>query len=300
MTTASKVQREWKRRPLEHRTEAIGAWADVLQTRTERLTRLAVEEVGKPLREVRVEMARMIESIRVALRCFTEEPSERYLGRIGNETSRARRCPLGVIAVITPWNNPAFLPASKIAAAVALGNGVVWKPATRVPEDEHRAPGEPPGGRHSFRSRESGLRRRRDGPSPHRAARGGRGDLDRIHSDRQASRRRMRRTDQASAGGAGGNNAVLVTESCDRASVAREIATHAFAYAGQGCTATRRLILPARIADEFMEELRKSTRLLPSGTRRMRRPSSVRSSRERTALRPESRGGGRGGRRSSL
>src|SRR5262249_61970967 len=97
--TRSRLQYKGERRPLEHRIEAIAAGADILQTRTEWLTQLVVEEVGKPLREVRVEMARMIESIRVALRCFTEEPRERYLGRSGSETSRARRCPVGVIAI---------------------------------------------------------------------------------------------------------------------------------------------------------------------------------------------------------
>jgi acyl-CoA reductase-like NAD-dependent aldehyde dehydrogenase/nicotinamidase-related amidase len=257
--TASKVQHEWKRRPLEQRIEAIAAWADILQTRTERLTQLVVEEVGKPLREVRIEMARMIESIRVAIRCFTEEPSERYLGRSGSETSRARRCPVGVIAIITPWNNPVFLPACKIAAAVALGNGVVWKPALECP-------------RTSIGLQESLLQ----AGIPSGLANlvfGGAATAQALIALRDVAAVTLTGSIQtgkqvAAACGArikplqaelGGNNAVLVTESCDRARVAREVATHAFAYAGQGCTATRRLILSTRIADEFLTELRQAT-----------------------------------------
>ena len=264
-TAAATAQCEWKCKPLEHRIEAIGRWADILETRTERLTRLAIEEVGKPLREVRVEMARMIESIRVALRCFTEEPGERDLGRIGSETSRARRCPLGVVAVITPWNNPAFLPACKIAAAVALGNGVVWKPALECP-------------RTSVELQESLLEAGIPsalvnlvfgGASTARA-------LIALPDVRAVTLTGSIRTGRqvAAACGArlkplqaelGGNNAALVTEACDHGRVAREIALHAFGYAGQGCTATRRLLLPVRNANEFLDALRKATRSLVVG-----------------------------------
>ena len=40
-----------------------------------------------------------------------------------------RRRPHGVVAAITPWNNPIYLPIGKIAPAVLYGNAVVWKPA---------------------------------------------------------------------------------------------------------------------------------------------------------------------------
>ena len=44
-----------------------------------------------------------------------------------------RREPLGVIALITPWNFPIAIPAWKIAPALAYGNTVVFKPASLVP-----------------------------------------------------------------------------------------------------------------------------------------------------------------------
>ena len=43
------------------------------------------------------------------------------------------REPMGVVGVITPWNFPTALPAWKIAAALAYGNAVVWKPANLTP-----------------------------------------------------------------------------------------------------------------------------------------------------------------------
>jgi acyl-CoA reductase-like NAD-dependent aldehyde dehydrogenase len=262
---ASRAQREWGHALPESRAEAIRKWAEVLEARTEKLMRLVVEEVGKPLREVRVELARMIGSIRVTLQCLADEPRERYLERIGNETSRARRCPHGVIAVITPWNNPAFLPASKIAAAVALGNGVVWKPAVECPktsmeiQESLMEAGIPSGLVNLVFGAASTAR-----------------DLIALRDVAAVTLTGSVRTGKqvAAACGArvkplqaelGGNNAVLVTESCDWTKAAREIALHAFAYAGQSCTATRRLILPAHIASELLEELRQATRSLAVG-----------------------------------
>lgn len=262
---AATAQCEWKRKPLEHRIEAIGRWADILETRTERLTRLAIEEVGKPLREVRVEMARMVESIRVALRCFTEEPGERDLGRIGSETSRARRCPLGVVAVITPWNNPAFLPACKIAAAVALGNGVVWKPALECPrtsvelQDSLLEAGIPAALVNLVFGGESTARALIALPDVRAVTLTGS-----IRTGKQVAAACGARIKPLQAE-LGGNNAALVTEACDHGRVAREIALHAFGYAGQGCTATRRLVLPVRNANEFLDALRTATRSLVVG-----------------------------------
>ena len=40
-----------------------------------------------------------------------------------------RHQPLGVVALISPWNNPVAIPVGKIAPALAYGNTVVWKPA---------------------------------------------------------------------------------------------------------------------------------------------------------------------------
>ncbi len=44
-----------------------------------------------------------------------------------------RREPVGVVAIISPWNFPIATPAWKIAPALAYGNAVVWKPANLTP-----------------------------------------------------------------------------------------------------------------------------------------------------------------------
>ena len=54
------------------------------------------------------------------------------IDEVGKE-SRAYRAPLGVIGVISPWNMPMYLSQRSIAPALALGNGVVVKPAPDTP-----------------------------------------------------------------------------------------------------------------------------------------------------------------------
>ena len=75
-----------------------------------------------------------------------------------------RREPLGVVAVISPWNFPMATAAWKIAPALAFGNAVVWKPANATPASawalsrDHRPPGRSAGRR---LQPGDGLRRRR-------------------------------------------------------------------------------------------------------------------------------------------
>jgi acyl-CoA reductase-like NAD-dependent aldehyde dehydrogenase len=267
VTAATAAQRAWRRRPLEERIAAAGRWVDCLKARSDEFTRLTIEEVGKPLVETRVEMSRMVESIQVALGYVGESETERCLVRENGQTTRVRRCPLGVVAVITPWNNPAFLPASKIAAAIALGNGVVWKPAMECPATSiallesllDDAVGLPPG-----------LVNLVFGDATTARALIA---MDSVSAVTVTGSTRTGREVAAACGARikrlqaelGGNNAALVTRDCDWSSVAQEIAANAFGYAGQGCTATRRLILPAEIEDAFVTILEDATRRLVVG-----------------------------------
>lgn len=266
VAAASEAQRHWKQRPLADRIAAVGRWADRLKAQSDELARLAIEEVGKPLVETRVEMARMVESIQVALTYISEAEIERCVVRKGSGIARARRCPLGVVAVITPWNNPAFLPASKIAAAIALGNGVVWKPAIECPRTSIALltslldVGIPPG-----------LVNLVFGDATTARALIA---MDAVTAVTLTGSTRTGKEVAAACGARikrlqaelGGNNAALVTRDCDWPSVAREIAVHGFGYAGQGCTAARRLILlPAEIEEDFLRVLEDATRGLVIG-----------------------------------
>jgi aldehyde dehydrogenase (NAD+) len=84
-------------------------------------------EIGKPVRQARAEVLRGADLVRVAAR-WAREPGGGPCG----EHSEYRDRPLGVVAAITPWNNPVAIPLAKIVAALLFGNAVVWKPAPAV------------------------------------------------------------------------------------------------------------------------------------------------------------------------
>src|SRR5207237_6278911 len=107
--------------------------ADAVDARVEQIAQDMTLEMGKPLRESRLEAARMAQ----ILRFFAGEPwrpkGELFeQGATGSALYTIRR-PLGVVGLITPWNFPAAIPAWKAAPALAYGNTVVLKLAQDAP-----------------------------------------------------------------------------------------------------------------------------------------------------------------------
>ena len=81
-------------------------------------------EIGKPLSHGLEEVRRAAGNIRdVIRRAATFEPVTHEAAGL------VRHQPLGVVAIISPWNNPVAIPVGKIAPALVYGNTVVWKPA---------------------------------------------------------------------------------------------------------------------------------------------------------------------------
>jgi len=107
------------------------------EERAEELAHVLCLEAGKPIRDARGEVGRLVDTFRVA----SEEAT-----RLGGEvlpldvTGRARayrgmwkRVPIGPCGFITPWNFPLNLVAHKVAPALAVGNPFVLKPASATP-----------------------------------------------------------------------------------------------------------------------------------------------------------------------
>jgi aldehyde dehydrogenase (NAD+) len=123
----------WSRTPAAARGAILQRAADILAARSESVAQDMTREMGKPLREARMEAARMS----AILRFFAGEGwraiGERFEQAATGATVYTDRRPLGVVALITPWNFPAAIPAWKAAPALAYGNTVVLKPAEDSP-----------------------------------------------------------------------------------------------------------------------------------------------------------------------
>ena len=87
-----------------------GRWALDLETQRERLTDLIVREVGKPRRAAEEEVGRAVAHVRIAAE-LAHDPAQALL-RIAPGVAAAQR-PLGVVGLVTPWNNPLAIPVGK-------------------------------------------------------------------------------------------------------------------------------------------------------------------------------------------
>lgn len=130
---ADRARREWARTPAAGRGALLARAADLVQARVEEIARDMTREMGKPLREARLEAARAA----TILRFFSGE-GWRAVGEVFEQSATGamvytRRRPLGVVGLITPWNFPAAIPAWKLAPALAYGNTVVLKLAQDAP-----------------------------------------------------------------------------------------------------------------------------------------------------------------------
>jgi acyl-CoA reductase-like NAD-dependent aldehyde dehydrogenase len=124
---------EWSRRPAAQRAAVLTGAAAALERRVEQMAQDMTLEMGKPLREARMEAARGA----AILRFFAGE-AWRPKGELfeqsatGSSVYTVRR-PLGVVGLITPWNFPAAIPLWKSSPALIYGNTVVIKLAQEAP-----------------------------------------------------------------------------------------------------------------------------------------------------------------------
>lgn len=130
---AEAAQKIWANTGLEARQTALMNIGNELMERSTELGTLLSREEGKPLAEGKGEVYR-------AGQFFTYYAAE-TLRQIGDTADSVRpnieidvrREPVGVVAIISPWNFPTATAVWKIAPALAFGNAVIWKPANLVP-----------------------------------------------------------------------------------------------------------------------------------------------------------------------
>lgn len=130
---AEAAQKIWAKTGLEARQTALMNIGNELMERSTELGTLLSREEGKPLAEGKGEVYR-------AGQFFTYYAAEtlRQMGDTADSVRPnieidVRREPVGIVAIISPWNFPTATAVWKIAPALAFGNAVIWKPANLVP-----------------------------------------------------------------------------------------------------------------------------------------------------------------------
>src|SRR5438552_13024754 len=123
----------WSRLPAAGRGEVLRKAADAVDRRVEQIAQDMTLEMGKPVREARMEAARMAQILRFFAGEGLRPEGERYQQAATGSVAYTVRRPLGVVALITPWNFPAAIPAWKAAPALAYGNAGVMTRAQEAP-----------------------------------------------------------------------------------------------------------------------------------------------------------------------
>jgi alpha-ketoglutaric semialdehyde dehydrogenase len=123
----------WRLVPAPRRAELLFRAAQLLADRKEALARDMTREMGKVLDETRGDVQEAID-----MTFFMAGEGRRQYGQtvpseLRDKFAMSVRQPLGVSAIITPWNFPMAIPSWKIIPALVCGNTVVFKPATLTP-----------------------------------------------------------------------------------------------------------------------------------------------------------------------
>ena len=251
----ARAQPAWARLATGERVAVLSRWAAALRDRAPELAALMAREIGKPVGEGLGEARRAADTLDVLARHVEADAEVVCAPGI-----RARRRPVGVVAAITPWNNPVAIPIAKLGAALAYGNGAVWKPAPECPRTSLAVyEALPPTCVALVNGADEAVQQ--IVADPHVTAVSFTGSTRAGKLVAAASARRAKPI-QAELGG---NNAVVVTTARDITSTADAIVHSAFDFAGQGCTATRRVVVLASIADEVVAAILEAMRTLVIG-----------------------------------
>ncbi|MGE5236330.1 MAG: aldehyde dehydrogenase family protein [Acidobacteriota bacterium] len=125
----------WSATPLVERQRLLARWLRIIVDEEDELARLVAREGGKPISEARlVDLFPACEALsflaRRLHRVLAPESVRPFQILFAHWQAGYRYDPLGVIGIITPWNYPVGIPVVELAAAVAAGNTVVFKPAS--------------------------------------------------------------------------------------------------------------------------------------------------------------------------
>lgn len=127
----------WADTPVRERAALLRRAADLIEERFEDFVAAEVGDTGKPVTQAReLDVARAVANFRAFADIVAAAGQDSYLTDLPDgrrALNYAVRKPLGVVAVIVPWNLPLLLLTWKVAPALACGNAVVVKPSEETP-----------------------------------------------------------------------------------------------------------------------------------------------------------------------
>jgi acyl-CoA reductase-like NAD-dependent aldehyde dehydrogenase len=263
---AADAQRDWARRPVPERAEAVAAAGAVLIARKAELAELVSREAGK----IRIEGGGEVQEA-IDMAAFVAGQGRSAWGDVvpsemHDKLAWTTRIPVGVVGMITPWNFPMAIPSWKIFPALLAGNGVVLKPSELAPAcgvafvDACIEAGIPA----------DLLQVVHGGPEPAAALAvhqgvGAVSFTGSVPTGRKVAAAAMEVGPKLVSLELGGKNAMVVLDDADLELVVEGALFGAFGTSGQRCTSTSRLLVQKGIAGAVVERLAERTRSLVLG-----------------------------------
>jgi len=246
----------WKGTPAPKRGEILLRAARRMAERKAELGRIVTQEMGKVIGEGLGDVQESIDFVE-----YMAGEGRRLFGETVPSELRSKFCltvrqPKGVVACITPWNFPTAIPNWKIAAALITGNAIVFKPASATARCAaevvkiYEEAGVPPGVL-NFVTGAGGVVGNAlvADPRVRTVSFTGGVDAGRDVYVRGAQGLKMVHLEL------GGKNPQIVMDDADLGLALEGILFGAFGTSGQRCTATSRLIVHAKVYDEFLGRL---------------------------------------------
>ena len=269
--SASAAFKVWRNVSVSERADYLFRIADILRQRKHEFSAWMVFEVAKTWSEADGDTAEAIDFLEFYGREMLRWAERQPITKVEGEDNRLEYIPLGVAAVIPPWNFPLAIMAGMTMAAVVTGNTVVLKPSSDSPTIAAKfmeiveEAGLPPGVVNFL----TGSSATGEAMVTHPKTRfisftGSKGVG--LHINEVAAKPRdgqiwIKRV----VAEMGGKDAIVVADDADLDSAASGIVSAAFGFQGQKCSACSRLIVDEKVHDELMEKVVSLTKLLKIG-----------------------------------
>lgn len=256
----------WSAMTAVARGRILSKASQVLESRRAQLSEALTREEGKTLAESTGEVQRAIDIFRFFGGLSYTVGGQTIPHDLPNNLLYTVRQPLGVTALITPWNFPIAIPAWKLAPALVSGNTVVMKPASQAPgmalalARALQEAGLPPGVLNVVigEGRTAGQELASNPSVVALSFTGSHGVGTGIY--RQLAERMARAQMEM-----GGKNPTIVLADADLDLAATLVAKAGFGLTGQACTATSRAIVESSVLQPFTERLVAKARALKIG-----------------------------------
>ncbi len=259
---AARAFEAWRRVPVEERARLLFKTAALFRRHRYELDAWTIREAGKTWSEADADVAEAVDFLEFYGRDMLRYGGGQRLAPVAGEDNRLDYLPLGVVAVIPPWNFPVAILTGMTAAAIAAGNTVVLKPSSETPVvaakvvELFEQAGLPPGVLNFIPGSGAAVGEALVGhPRVRAIAFTGSMEVGLRVNELAARTPAEQPWIKRVIAELGGKNAILVDETADLELAASGAVASAFGYQGQKCSACSRLVAVEAIYDELLAKV---------------------------------------------